>query len=281
MIDIKTCLQRAQALQTVSDSARLDTEILLAQVLQKDRSYLFTWPEKHLSSEQLAHFEKLFVRREKGEPIAHILGQREFWSLPLQVNASTLIPRPDTELLIEIALDLLPQGAAEIADLGTGTGAIALALASENKRWNIRALDFSGEACDLAESNRQALGFNNVSVQQSNWFSAFTENDVERFNLIVSNPPYIDKNDHHLGEGDVRFEPLSALVAEDNGLADFIAISNAAGQFLKSGGYLLFEHGYQQAQQVQDILTAAGFVDVRSEQDLNGNDRATLGCFKS
>lgn len=279
-MDIQHCLLRATELQALSDSARLDVELLLARVLQKDRSYLFTWPEKTLSDEQRADFDTLFSRRLKGEPIAHILGEKEFWSLPLSVNASTLIPRPDTELLVELALDLLPKTAASIVDLGTGTGAIALALASENPAWNILALDQSPSACDLAESNRSRLGFDQVQVRQSDWFSALKQG-VECFDLIVSNPPYIDKDDHHLSEGDVRFEPLSALVADESGLADFKKITARSSAFLKCGGTLLFEHGYQQAKDVRDILMAAGFQSVRSEQDLNGNDRATLGVWRA
>lgn len=278
-MDIKSCLLRAADLQSLSDSARLDVELLLARVLEKDRSYLFTWPEKTLSSEQLAEFEVLFSRRLNGEPIAHILGEREFWSLPLSVNASTLIPRPDTELLVELALDLLPQTPASIVDLGTGTGAIALALASENSLWHILALDQSPAACDLAESNRSRLGFDKVQVRQSDWFSALKQG-VECFDLIVSNPPYIDKNDHHLSEGDVRFEPLSALVADESGLADIKHITACAAHFLNDGGWLLFEHGYQQAESVRQILTSNGFESVRSEKDLNGNDRATLGVWR-
>lgn len=277
---IQSCLQRAAELQELSDSARLDVELLLARVLEKDRSYLFTWPEKTLSNEQRLAFETLFSRRLKGEPIAHILGEREFWSLPLRVNASTLIPRPDTELLVELALEFLPKTSGAIVDLGTGTGAIALALASENTHWNILALDQSPAACDLAETNRSRLGFDKVQVRQSNWFSAL-EQGVESFDLIVSNPPYIDKDDHHLSEGDVRFEPLSALVADDLGLADIKLIAASAPKFLNDGGCLLFEHGYQQAESVRDILTVSGFELVRSERDLNGNDRATLGIWRA
>ena len=283
MTNVKTCLLRAAQLQNVSDSARLDVELLLAQVFNKDRSYFFSWPEKELTSTQLAKFEQLFARRLTGEPIAHILGEREFWSLSLQVNASTLIPRPDTELLVELALDLFPEQNIRALDLGTGTGAIALALASEKPLWHFLALDQSQAACDLAESNRKMLGINNVQVLQSHWFSALKSPalSVKRFDLIVSNPPYIDENDAHLSEGDVRFEPLSALVADDAGLADIKHITGAAIEFLNPGGYLLLEHGYNQAAAVRGILTLAGFASVTSEKDLNGNDRATLGRWPS
>tara|TARA_B110000116_G_scaffold256247_1_gene255271 strand:- start:2335 stop:3153 length:819 start_codon:yes stop_codon:yes gene_type:complete len=270
-------------LQDVSDSARLDVELLLAHVFDKDRSYFFSWPEKELTSTQLAIFEQFFARRLKGEPIAYILGEREFWSLSLQVNASTLIPRPDTELLVEMALELFSEQNIRVLDLGTGTGAIALALASEKPLWHLFALDQSQAACDLAESNRKMLGIDNVQVLQSNWFSALTASELsaKSFDLIVSNPPYIDKDDHHLSEGDVSFEPLSALVADDAGLADIKHITAAAIDFINPGGYLLFEHGYNQAAAVRNILMAAGFASVKSKKDLNGNDRATLGCWPS
>lgn len=283
MTDIKTCLLRAVQLQDVSDSARLDVELLLAHVFDKDRSYFFSWPEKELTSTQLAIFEQFFARRLKGEPIAYILGEREFWSLSLQVNASTLIPRPDTELLVEMALELFSEQNIRVLDLGTGTGAIALALASEKPLWHLFALDQSQAACDLAESNRKMLGIDNVQVLQSNWFSALTASELsaKSFDLIVSNPPYIDKDDHHLSEGDVSFEPLSALVADDAGLADIKHITAAAIDFINPGGYLLFEHGYNQAAAVRNILMAAGFASVKSKKDLNGNDRATLGCWPS
>jgi release factor glutamine methyltransferase len=283
LTDIKTCLLRAVQLQDVSDSARLDVELLLAHVFDKDRSYFFSWPEKELTSTQLAIFEQFFARRLKGEPIAYILGEREFWSLSLQVNASTLIPRPDTELLVEMALELFSEQNIRVLDLGTGTGAIALALASEKPLWHLFALDQSQAACDLAESNRKMLGIDNVQVLQSNWFSALTASELsaKSFDLIVSNPPYIDKDDHHLSEGDVSFEPLSALVADDAGLADIKHITAAAIDFINPGGYLLFEHGYNQAAAVRNILMAAGFASVKSKKDLNGNDRATLGCWPS
>ena len=283
MTDIKACLLRAVQLQDISDSARLDVELLLARVFDKDRSYFFSWPEQELTTAQLAAFEQLFARRLKGEPIAHILGEREFWSLSLQVNASTLIPRPDTELLVELALELFSEQHISALDLGTGTGAIALALASEKPLWHFLALDQSQAACDLAESNRKMLAINNVQVLHSNWFSVLKAPrlSAKRFDLIVSNPPYIDKDDHHLSEGDVSFEPLSALVADDSGLADIKHISSAAIDFLNPGGYLLLEHGYNQAAAVRRSLTAAGFASVKSKKDLNGNDRATLGRWPS
>lgn len=271
---IQQNLARASELESVSDSARLDIELLLAECFQRDRTFLYTWPEKQLSDDQQTRFEELFARRLSGEPVAHILGEREFWSLPLEVNPSTLIPRPDTERLVEVVLDLSLGKQSGALDLGTGTGAIALALASEYPEWKITAVDQSADAVDLASRNRDKLGFTHVDVLQSDWFSAIKG---QRFNVIVSNPPYIDESDIHLKQGDVRFEPLSALVAPDQGLADIRYIAEQARHFLVSGGWLVVEHGYQQAKAVQDIFTQHGFVQVKTEQDYGANDRVTLG----
>lgn len=267
-------LRRAPELAPVSDSPRLDVELLLAWTLGKDRTWLYTWPETELTPEQLDEFERAFSRRSNGEPLAHIIGQREFWSLPLQVNSSTLIPRPDTERLVELALALSegkPDGTA--LDLGTGTGAIALAFASERTGWSIVAVDASPEAVALAERNRTQLGFDHVTCIQSDWFESVSE----PFDLILSNPPYIADNDPHLNQGDVRFEPRSALVAESEGLGDIHRIVQAAPEFLTTEGWLLLEHGWTQGEAVRSILATGGFQNVRTEQDLAGNDRVTLG----
>ncbi len=267
-------LRRAPELAPVSDSPRLDVELLLAWTLGKDRTWLYTWPETELTPEQLDEFERAFSRRSNGEPLAHIIGQREFWSLPLQVNSSTLIPRPDTERLVELALALTegkPDGNA--LDLGTGTGAIALAFASERPGWSIVAVDASPEAVALAERNRTQLGFDHVTCIQSDWFESVSE----PFDLILSNPPYIADNDPHLDQGDVRFEPRSALVAENGGLGDIHRIVQAAPEFLTAEGWLLLEHGWTQGAAVRSILATGGFQNVRTEQDLAGNDRVTLG----
>jgi release factor glutamine methyltransferase len=270
---IAECLRQAAHLQSVSDTPRLDVEVLLANCLEKDRVYLFTWPERELTQDQARAFEEALARRQQGEPVAHIMGYREFWSLPLQVNASTLIPRPETELLVELALDHLPAGAQRILDLGTGTGAIALALASERPDCEVVAVDQSADAVSLAESNRRRLQLNNVAVLQSNWFSAVTPLD---FDLIVSNPPYIDAEDEHLAQGDVRFEPKSALVAPDHGLADIrhIVLSARANQ---RPFRLLLEHGWQQGEAVRQLLLDAGYSMVETHQDLGGQDRVTVG----
>lgn len=267
-------LRRAHELAPVSDSPRLDVELLLGWTLGKDRTWLYTWPETDLTPAQMDKFERAFSRRSNGEPLAHIIGQREFWSLPLQVNASTLIPRPDTERLVELALTLSdgnPEGKA--LDLGTGTGAIALAFASERPAWRVVAVDASPEAVALAERNRTQLGFDNVACIQSDWFETVTG----PFDLILSNPPYIADNDPHLNQGDVRFEPRSALVAENDGLADIHRIVQAAPESLTAEGWLLLEHGWTQGEAVRSLLAARGFQNVRTEQDLGGNDRVTLG----
>jgi release factor glutamine methyltransferase len=277
-ITVAQCLQRAYELESLSDSARLDIELILCHILQKNRTYLFTWPEKPLSPEQEEEFLQFFNRRKSGEPIAHIIGMREFWSLPLAVNNSTLIPRPDTELLVETVLDLFAQDAPQQArrglDLGTGTGAIVLAIASEKPHWKLLGVDFSADAVALAEYNRAALGFNHVAIAQSDWFENV---GAQAFDVIVSNPPYIDPQDPHLAQGDVRFEPRSALIAANHGLADIELIIQQAWDYLNLQGWLLLEHGYDQAHAVRELFRQRGFVQVETRRDLGGNERITLG----
>lgn len=262
------------ALTASSDSAKLDTEILLLHVLNKPRSYLFAWGDASVSEQHQEQFHALLEQRAQGIPIAHLVGEREFWSLPLSTNNSTLIPRPDTETLVEQALALSLPDNAQVLDLGTGTGAIALALASERSDWRILAVDASEDAVALAQHNQQKLNLTNVEVLQSDWFS---EVDTQKFALIVSNPPYIDEADPHLHQGDVRFEPLSALTAKDSGLADIKHIISCAPSYLELGGVLMFEHGYDQGAAVRALLTQGGFENVQTAQDLGGNDRITWG----
>ena len=231
--DIASLLARSSELSGCSDSPRLDTELLLCHVLGKPRTYLYTWPEYRLLSAEVAGFNALFARRLQGEPIAYLIGRREFWSLSLKVSEATLIPRPETELLVELAIALPLEHAALVADLGTGTGAVALALASERPLWQISAVDACPDALTLAEHNRRELGFDNVRVLQSDWFSALAGS---RFDLVVSNPPYIDEADTHLQQGDVRFEPVSALVATDGGFGDLAVIIQNAGEHLNAVG---------------------------------------------
>ncbi|MBP8172746.1 MAG: peptide chain release factor N(5)-glutamine methyltransferase [Aeromonadaceae bacterium] len=258
-----------------SDSAALDADCLLAFVLDKSRTWLRTWPETELSSAQLATVDALAARREQGEPVAHLLGYREFWSLPLKVSKHTLIPRPDTEVLIEQALAHLPASADgwRVLDLGTGTGAIALALKSERPELQVFAVDRVPEACELARENAQDLQLA-IEIRQGSWFEPVAG---ERFSLILSNPPYIDAADPHLQEGDVRFEPASALVAERCGMADLLQIIQQAPIYLLSGGWLLLEHGWQQGEAVREALLAAGFEAVSSVCDYGSNERVSLG----
>ena len=200
-----------------SESPKLDAEVILCSLLEKDRSYLFTWDDKVMADDIISRFSTLITRRQAGEPVAHILGFREFWSLELEVSPDTLIPRPDTEVLVEQALACMPADACQVLDLGTGTGAIALALASESPQAIVTAVEYQQGAAALARRNAQRCGFD-VTVLQGSWFTPLTAN--QRFDVIVSNPPYIERNDPHLAMGDVRFEPLTALVADDDGLAD-------------------------------------------------------------
>lgn len=257
-----------------SPTARLDAELLLAAALGKSRSYLHTWPEKIVSSEHALTFAGYLQRRRGGEPVAYILGQQGFWKLDLEVAPHTLIPRPDTELLVEAALELMPATFAKVLDLGTGSGAIALALASERPAWQVTAVDRVLEAVALAERNRQRLHLNNATVLNSHWFSAL---QGHTYDLIISNPPYIADNDPHLVAGDVRFEPASALVAGPDGLDDLRLIIKAAPAHLNAGGRLLLEHGYDQAPAVRELLVSEGFDDVHSRIDLGGHERITLG----
>lgn len=275
MHSIKQALLRAQELVGVSDSPRIDVEVILAWILQKDRSYLFTWPEKTLDLQQQAEFDRAFLRRLNGEPVAYIIGQKEFWSLPFYTDASTLIPRPDTELLVEIALTLLPKSACNILDLGTGTGAIAIALATERPDCKLLAVDYSESAVNLALRNVKNLNVANVAVTQSDWYSSVSG----KFSLIVSNPPYIEESDHHLQEGDVRFEPRSALVASDDGLADIRIIVQRAHHYAEPNAWVLVEHGYGQKQAVQAIFHEAGLNHISTRQDYAGRDRVTIGCL--
>ncbi len=217
---------------------------------------------------------RLPAARRGGEPVAYILGQQGFWKIDLEVAPHTLIPRPDTELLVETALELQPASPAKVLDLGTGTGAIALALASDRPAWQVTAVDRVEEAAALAERNRQRLGLGNAQVRVSHWFDSLAG---ERFDLIVSNPPYIAAADPHLVAGDVRFEPSSALVAGADGLDDLRVIAAQAPAHLLPGGWLLLEHGYDQAAAVRALLAEQGFIEVASRTDLGGHERITLG----
>jgi len=276
-MDIQNLLtSAAERLQSVSDSARLDAELLLCHVLGVNRTYLFTWPERELTDEQLKALEPLLARRQSGEPVAHILGRREFWSLELAVTADTLIPRPETELLVEAALERIPPDAEwQIADLGTGSGAIALAIASERPACHITAVERSPGALKVAQQNAEHLGICNIAFHLGSWFEPLTG---QKYQLIVSNPPYIPNADPHLGEGDVRFEPTSALIAGEDGLDDIRYLVANAPQYLKAPGWLLLEHGYDQGKAVVDLLNQADYSAVEDLVDLQGHGRVAVGC---
>jgi release factor glutamine methyltransferase len=276
-LSIKQCLTLSEEINAVSDTARLDIELILTHILQKNRTWLFTWSDHVLTEKQTADFLQMLERRKNGEPVAHIIGQREFWSLSFDVNNSTLIPRPDTELLVETLLELfshdLPDASRHCLDLGTGTGAIALSLAHEKKFWKVVGVDQSPAAIELAEKNRQKFQLQNVNLKISDWFSNM---DQQQFDVIVSNPPYIDPQDPHLSQGDLRFEPLTALIADEKGLADIKHIIHHAKNYLLSGGWLLLEHGYDQAEAVKKLLHENGYAQIQTRKDYGGNDRVTF-----
>ncbi|GAA5130622.1 peptide chain release factor N(5)-glutamine methyltransferase [Thalassotalea piscium] len=263
-----------QMLTQNSDSAKLDAQILLSFVLNKPISYLLTWPEEQVGSTNKEDFLLLLQRRVLHEPIAYIIGEKEFWSLPFKVSPSTLIPRPDTEVLVETVLQNHGDGTHTCCDLGTGTGAIALALASERTSWIIDAIDFNTDAVSLAKENAASLGFITVNIYQSDWFSKVES--TKQFDIIVSNPPYIDKVDPHLVEGDVQYEPLSALVADKEGMGDFMIIAEHAINYLNPNGMLYFEHGYEQGDSLRNLLKVLGYRGIKSIKDYNGHERVTF-----
>jgi len=273
-MDFQHWLQQAISELAGGESPRRDAEILLEHVTGKARTFILAFGETKLTADQLAQLDELLARRKTGEPVAHLVGEREFWSLPLYVSAATLIPRPDTECLVEQALARLPATPARILDLGTGTGAIALALASERPDCQVTAVDVMPDAVALAQRNLERLALPNVTVLQSSWFTALAD---QQFETIVSNPPYIDEADPHLAEGDVRFEPRSALVAADHGLADLSHIIMQSRQHLVSGGWLLLEHGWTQGEAVRTLFLQAGYECVATCRDYGGNERLTLG----
>jgi release factor glutamine methyltransferase len=279
MASVSELLQLSAKLQATSDSPQLDCELLLCHVLEVDRTWLRTWPESQVSSAQKSLFIALLDQRVEGMPIAYLIGSRGFWSMDLKVSSDTLIPRPETELLIEIALNLnLPRNGCGL-DLGTGTGAVALALASERQDMQWIAVDSQSGAVELAQTNCKHQQLTNVTICQSDWFDALQAAN-NTFDLIVSNPPYIAADDPHLVEGDVRFEPPSALVSGADGLDDIKIIISQSSAYLNTNGWLLIEHGYNQGQAVRDLMCTAGFSEVVTQQDYNHLDRVTLGQYK-
>ncbi|MDO8207742.1 MAG: peptide chain release factor N(5)-glutamine methyltransferase [Gallionella sp.] len=295
--------QLEAALHLDPGTARIEVQCLLQSVLKVNRAYLLTHPERVLDIDEHARYQALFERRLSGEPIAYLLGTREFYGLDFKVTPATLIPRPDTELLVELALQHIPrpvpaggipaasgskaartgetgEGGCQagrgfrVLDMGTGSGVIALSIAHERPDAEVVAVDASVFALIVAGENAQRLNIANVRLLHSDWFAQLAG---ERFDLIVSNPPYIEADDAHLSLGDVRFEPLSALASGLDGLDDIRRISNEAKEHLTPGGWLMFEHGYNQALSVRQLLQQAGFFDVESLRDLSGIERVTIG----
>jgi len=261
-----------------SDSPRLDAELLLCHLLDRPRSHLFAWPERSVPAAIAEQFRELLTRRAAGEPVAQLTGEREFWSLSLRVSADTLIPRPETELLVELALAEIRTGGGQSAlDLGTGCGAIALALASECPHLAVTASDASDAALRVAADNAARHGLQ-LRLLCGDWYAAVPG---ERFALIVSNPPYIAAGDPDLDADALAYEPRAALIAADAGLADIATISRGAAEHLLPGGLLLVEHGWKQAAAVRELFTAAGLIAVRSTTDLAGRERATQGRSQS
>ena len=262
-------------LGSVSDSAALDAEVLLCFVLKKERSYLRAWSEKNLSSEQQLAFKNLVEQRFQGVPIAYLTEKREFWSREFKVNNDVLIPRADTELLIELSLAFIPKDESyHVIDLGTGSGIIAITLAAERANAAVNAVDMSKEALQIAKENAVTYGLKNISFKQSNWFASI---EKTQFDLIVSNPPYIAKNDPHLQQGDLRFEPQHALIAANNGLSDISIIAETALDYLKSEGQLLIEHGCEQQEAVQAIFQQFRYRNIKTHRDLANLPRVTSG----
>ena len=269
-----------QILYSTSDTPRIDAEILLQHAIGQQLSWLIAYGDCIASAEHVKTFYGLVSKRQQGQPIAYLIGQRDFWTVTLAVNENVLIPRPDTEILIEASLQLLQSSETKntphnILDLGTGSGAIALSLAKERENANVTAVDFSSSALDIAKSNAHTNNINNVEFFQSDWFSALDEG--QQFDLIASNPPYIGETDPHLQQGDVRFEPISALTAKHKGLADLDLIIRTAPKFLKNNSWLIVEHGYNQAEPVAQLFKDNGFEHVSLHHDLNNLPRCTAG----
>jgi release factor glutamine methyltransferase len=256
------------------EDARRESELLLGLALGRERAWLFAHAGDAVDKAAADRFAALVAQRRAGIPVAQLLGEWGFWTLRLRVTADTLIPRPETELLVEAALERLPAGASRIADLGTGTGAIALALARERPEARVVATDLSAAALDVAQQNAQRNDIPNVEFRLGDWYGALRG---ERFDLIASNPPYIASDDPHLANGDLRFEPLTALASGVDGLDAIRVIARGALDHLMPRGWLLIEHGYAQGAAVRALLVAAGLMQVETLRDLEDRDRVTLG----
>lgn len=265
-----------EALTLDAQEAALEAHVLLGEAAGRPRSWLLAHPEAALTPEAVERFAALLGRRQAGEPVAYLLGRREFFGLELRVTPAVLIPRPETELLVELALAHIPVAApVRVLDLGTGSGAVALALARHRPRARVTAVDRSAAALEVARENARRLGLEHVSFLEGDWFAPLAGG--ERFDLIVGNPPYVAEGDPHLARGDVRFEPREALAAGPDGLDALRAIAREAGRWLTPGGLLLLEHGHDQGPACRALFEAAGFAAVQTHRDLEGRERVTGG----
>ncbi len=268
-------LLREAAARLPGDDARHEAEQLLIHVLGVERAWLFAHATDTVDEDSRQRFELLLTRRAEGHPLAYLLGRRGFWTLDLQVNTATLIPRPETELLVEQALARLPSDdMVRVADMGTGSGAIALSIASERPLATVMATDLLGPALAVAVKNAQAHGLDNVWFRRGHWYAAL---GADRFDMIVSNPPYIAAGDPHLAQGDLRFEPPPALASGTDGLDAIREIIAGAHEHLVAGGWLLLEHGWDQGEAIRALLVQAGFDEAQTVQDMEQRDRVTLG----
>lgn len=275
---IATALENArEQLANVSESARLDAEILLANTLSQTRTWLFTWPDYELTHQQLGQFKQLIEQRKTGIPVAYLTGTREFWKHTLQVTPQVLIPRPETELVVEHVLHLVEKYQFKyILELGTGSGAIAISIAAENRNLAMTATDVCKQALNLANTNAHRNGVDNIRFIHSDWFANLEQ---QRFDLIISNPPYIAQNDLHLNHGDVRFEPKLALCAGTDGLRDIRLIIDNSRNHLNTGGYLILEHGYQQADSVQSLFSGYHYHSIQTIKDLQNHPRVSMAQY--
>lgn len=272
--DLLASAERTLRTRGAGPSPRLDAELLMGHVLQRDRAYLYAHPEARPSRECRTSFRSLISRRAAGESVAVLRGFREFWSLNVAVTHEVLVPRPETELVVELALDMLPVSAPfPVADLGTGSGAIALALASERPHWRVIATDRSESALCVARGNRDRLGLSNIRLVRAHWLRATATHSL---GLIVSNPPYIAWHDPNLSHPDLRSEPSQALIAGPDGLVDIREIISSAHRALVPGGVLILEHGCDQGQEVRSLLETTRFASVVTHRDLQGHERVTI-----
>jgi len=281
MFTYKALLDDAtKQLYDVSDTPRIDSEVLIQHVLQKDIAWLIAYGDTAASAEHVKAFSALIDKRHNGLPIAYLTGSKDFWSLSLKVDENVLIPRADTETLVEKALKQLPDDKPiEVLDLGTGSGAIALSIAKERPLAKVIALEYQAGALAIAKQNAVLNNIGNVEFRLSNWFESIDQS--EQFDLIASNPPYVEANDPHLSQGDLRFEPITALSALENGLADIRHIIETAPEHLKSDGCLIIEHGYNQAEQVNALFNSNDFIEIELFEDINQLPRCTLGKLKN